>query len=276
MPDAFDCPSCGERIQVHLAPGTPMNCPRCAAPVTVPVAASDASMPMAAPVSPYGAGMAQPVRTGLAIAAMVCGIAGVITCIFPLGIVGLVLGIVALVKTGREPQVYGGRGMAIAGVCTGAISTLIIVPLLLVSILLPSFARARELSKRAVCNANLKGIGMAMAMYANENMEAFPPDLDTLVAGGSISQGMLTCPSADAANYVYIRGLTTAAPPGTPLIYEPIENHHNDGANILFTDLHVEFIKPPKLDEILAPYRNAELPEAADELNPERRRDNGR
>lgn len=257
MPDAFDCPSCGERIQIHLVPGTPMNCPRCAAPVTVPAAASDARMPMAAPVSPYGAGMAQPVRTGLAIAAMVCGIAGLITCVFPLGIVGLVLGIVALVKSNREPQVYGGRGMATAGVCTGAISTLmILVAFVLIPILLPSLARARELSKRAVCAEQLKGIGRAMAMYANENRDAFPPNLDMLVDAGWINEDMLECPSADGAKYVYIHGLTTAAPYETPLIYEPIENHHNEGANILFTDLHVEFFKPPKLDAILAPYRN--------------------
>ena len=258
MPDAFDCPSCGERIHVHLAPGTPMNCPRCAAPVTVPATASDIRMPMAAPVSPYAAGMAQPVRTGLAIAAMVCGIAGLITCVFPLGIVGLVLGIVALVKTGREPQVYGGRGMAVAGVCTGAISTLmVLVAFVSIPILLPSLARAREISKRAVCNANLKAIGTAMAMYANENMEAFPPNLDTLVADGSISQGMLTCPSADSANYVYVPGRTTNDPPDTVLMYEPLSNHHDEGANVLFVDLHVEFIKTPELDEILAPYRNA-------------------
>jgi prepilin-type N-terminal cleavage/methylation domain-containing protein len=45
---------------------------------------------------------------------------------------------------------------------------------LLISILLPSLARARELSKRSVCAANLKGIGTACHIYGNENEEWFP------------------------------------------------------------------------------------------------------
>jgi prepilin-type N-terminal cleavage/methylation domain-containing protein/prepilin-type processing-associated H-X9-DG protein len=42
---------------------------------------------------------------------------------------------------------------------------------LLISILLPSLSRARELSKRLVCAANLKGIGTSCKLYANDNYE---------------------------------------------------------------------------------------------------------
>jgi prepilin-type N-terminal cleavage/methylation domain-containing protein len=45
---------------------------------------------------------------------------------------------------------------------------------LLISILLPSLSRARELSKRLVCAANAKGIGTSCKIYANENEEAYP------------------------------------------------------------------------------------------------------
>ncbi len=45
---------------------------------------------------------------------------------------------------------------------------------LLISILLPSLARARELSRRAVCQANLKGMGTGFHTYANENADSFP------------------------------------------------------------------------------------------------------
>jgi prepilin-type N-terminal cleavage/methylation domain-containing protein/prepilin-type processing-associated H-X9-DG protein len=45
---------------------------------------------------------------------------------------------------------------------------------LLVSILLPSLNRARELAKRAVCAANLNGIGKGMVIYQAENRDAFP------------------------------------------------------------------------------------------------------
>ena len=45
---------------------------------------------------------------------------------------------------------------------------------LLVSILLPSLNRARELAKRAMCGSNLSGIGKAFALYNGENDDAWP------------------------------------------------------------------------------------------------------
>ncbi len=45
---------------------------------------------------------------------------------------------------------------------------------LLISILLPSLARARELSRRTVCAANVSGIGKGLYTYANENNDMFP------------------------------------------------------------------------------------------------------
>jgi prepilin-type N-terminal cleavage/methylation domain-containing protein len=45
---------------------------------------------------------------------------------------------------------------------------------LLISILLPSLARARELSKRTVCAANMKGMGTGFYTYANENNDDWP------------------------------------------------------------------------------------------------------
>lgn len=45
---------------------------------------------------------------------------------------------------------------------------------LLISILLPSLARAREITKRAVCAANLRGIGQGMKVYSNDNSDFYP------------------------------------------------------------------------------------------------------
>ncbi len=45
---------------------------------------------------------------------------------------------------------------------------------LLISILLPSLSRARELSKRLVCQSNVKGQGTAFKIYANDNEENWP------------------------------------------------------------------------------------------------------
>jgi len=48
---------------------------------------------------------------------------------------------------------------------------------LLISILLPSLSRARELSKRAVCSANLRGLGQSQHIYSNDNAELFTQDM---------------------------------------------------------------------------------------------------
>jgi prepilin-type N-terminal cleavage/methylation domain-containing protein/prepilin-type processing-associated H-X9-DG protein len=45
---------------------------------------------------------------------------------------------------------------------------------LLISILLPSLNRAREQANRIKCASNLKQIGLAIAIYANENKGGFP------------------------------------------------------------------------------------------------------
>ncbi len=45
---------------------------------------------------------------------------------------------------------------------------------LLISILLPSLSRARELSKRTVCMANQRGIGQAFYIYAQDDPGTFP------------------------------------------------------------------------------------------------------
>ncbi len=45
---------------------------------------------------------------------------------------------------------------------------------LLVSILMPSLSKARELAKRAVCQTNQKGIGTAMALYTGESRDQWP------------------------------------------------------------------------------------------------------
>ncbi len=56
------------------------------------------------------------------------------------------------------------------------IELLVVVAIIavLISILLPSLARARELARRTVCMANLDGLGNAATLYHEENKQIFP------------------------------------------------------------------------------------------------------
>ncbi len=58
---------------------------------------------------------------------------------------------------------------------------------LLISILLPSLAKARETANRAKCSNNLRQIGLAIAMYTNENKQAYPRTKWVTTAGLSMA-----------------------------------------------------------------------------------------
>jgi prepilin-type N-terminal cleavage/methylation domain-containing protein len=73
---------------------------------------------------------------------------------------------------------------------------------LLISILLPSLSRARELSKRLVCAANVKGIGTTGKIYANENQERWmtPPFKRGAIDAGGIDYVNDTEPGQDGGD----------------------------------------------------------------------------
>ena len=79
------------------------------------------------PQQPYGYAPGYPGpqrRNGLAVASMWTSIGGVVTCGLA-GIVGLILGIIALNQIRRDGT--AGRGMAIAGIVVGAVFTVFFV-----------------------------------------------------------------------------------------------------------------------------------------------------
>ncbi len=61
---------------------------------------------------------------------------------------------------------------------------------LLISILLPSLARAREITKRAVCASNLRGIGQGMKVYSNDNYDWFPTSPFNDTTSGTNTNGV--------------------------------------------------------------------------------------
>jgi hypothetical protein len=76
---------------------------------------------------------------GLSIGSMVCGIVGLVFFWsgwfgFPAGVVGLILGIVALSKS--KGTKYDGRGMAIAGVVCGGVAALFSLLIIIFAIIL--------------------------------------------------------------------------------------------------------------------------------------------
>ncbi len=85
---------------------------------------------------------------------------------------------------------------------------------LLIAILLPALAKARELANRAVCSVNVRSLIQSMIIYAQDNSQMFPTTLGTTGASytnaanlTSTSSSYLT-PTA-AAQYLFSSNNTT-------------------------------------------------------------------
>jgi prepilin-type processing-associated H-X9-DG protein len=147
---------------------------------------------------------------------------------------------------------------------------------LLISILLPSLNRARETANRVKCASNMRQVGLAIQLYANENKGKYPPDLGTLVLTQDITGQVFICPSGsngdarlagmkpeDAAkwvnehsDYVYLgKGMDARTGAEIVVLYEKADAHGGQGMNMLFGDGHVEFQMMPSAMKMIEDQR---------------------
>jgi prepilin-type processing-associated H-X9-DG protein len=162
--------------------------------------------------------------------------------------------------------------LATAGIVVGAV-TMLLGPCML-SILLPSLNRAREMANRVKCASNMRQIGQDLMLYANANRGQYPPDLDTLLKNGTLTSAEYVCPSSNDTpapagtpltagahlSYVYVPGQNSQAPSNAVLLYENMTDHRNDGTNVLFGDGHVQFVPRVKAQPMIAEIQRGQNP----------------
>jgi len=121
---------------------------------------------------------------------------------------------------------------------------------ILAGMLLPAIGSARERARRTSCMNNLKQMGIAMHLYATDNMERFPKTLQELVDGDYIDTlEVFKCPSAnsdipdsaDSGDYAYNSGLTESADSDTAIACDKPDNHKGQGGNILYVGGHIRW-----------------------------------
>jgi prepilin-type processing-associated H-X9-DG protein len=153
-----------------------------------------------------------------------------------------------------------------------SLCSIIGLPLLLFGVLAPSLCRSSETANRVKCASNERQIGQALDLYAKEHAGRYPDTLAELLTTQDITPEVFICPSGNGEkapgatpeeqannliapknlSYIYLgKGLTTSANPDTPILYEDLDNHDDDGANVLFTDGHVEWFSRKGLSAII-------------------------
>lgn len=110
------------------------------------------------------------------------------------------------------------------------------------AILMPALSKTKRIAQRTVSATNLKSIGLASIVYADDHNGDFPQTLDVLVSESDLSPKSLISPRKpdgfDGPDYILIKGLTTAAPAAMVLAYEN-PAFCDDEVNVLYLDGHV-------------------------------------
>ena len=123
-----------------------------------------------------------PRTSGMAISSLVLGISSFLCWIFT-GLPAIILGAIALRDIKRSGDELKGEGLAIAGIVTGSISMLIIIPAILIALLLPAIHAAREAARRNMSMNNMKQ--MVLAMYNHSEQQGTLPAAGSADAPGS-------------------------------------------------------------------------------------------
>jgi prepilin-type processing-associated H-X9-DG protein len=144
--------------------------------------------------SPYSSvPQSQPPRQGLSVTSLVLGILSFLGCSIFTGIPAIITGHIARGRAQRQPELYGGAGMALAGLILGYIGSVFIFIAMLAALLLPALARAKGRAQTIQCANQLKQVGLAIRIWGNDHNQKLPPDFLSM-SNELVLPKFLVCP----------------------------------------------------------------------------------
>ena len=208
--------------------------------------------------------------SGLAIASLVLGILSFFTC-FITAIPAIILGVVGLLKINKSSGQLKGTGLAIAGMALPAIAVPIMA--MLMAILMPALNNVKLLAQRQVCMTNMRGLGAAIVVYANDYDDKYPTAsqwCDLLIEYADVDPKSFRCRAGSDGEFSYgfnenLDGLGfDDASADTVMLFEIVggrnvvggpemlstERHKGEGCNIVFADGHTQFVRTRELGDL--------------------------
>ncbi len=191
------------------------------------------------------------------------------------GLVGLVAGVSGIFQRKRRGRKVSGDTLAMGGVIINLLCIALSFSMLLVE------GRRYKSAYRIFCGSNMHGLGKAILLYAKEHGDRYPTCnhwCDLLIKYANLSPKQFVCKAAmkkgDAGPSHY--AMNPYCEPNSPndvvLLFETkggwnqyggselltFNNHQGNGANVLFNDGYVEFVRPDKVDEMNWGYKRKE------------------
>ncbi len=171
------------------------------------------------------------------------------------GVPAIVLGILALTKINKSPATLKGQGLAIAGLVTGAIGTLLTFVILVVwgAAWTPAMASARTAAYDIVCLSNVKQIMVTSMTYAAAHDNTMPDTLDQLkpylIGAQPDKYPALFCHAAadqSKPSYEIVapgQKLSAVADPSKTIFVREIQPNHHGRRAVGYMDGHVEMVR---------------------------------
>jgi len=135
----------------------------------------------------------------LAITSLVLGIVSVLCLGILTGIPAIITGHIARGRARKFPDRYGNAGLGLAGFILGYVS-IVETAVILCAMLLPAvgaLGSARSTAEAIQCVNNLRQVGLAVQLYAQDNKDEFPRTVTQLAPYLGTSK-VLVCPSDPA------------------------------------------------------------------------------
>jgi len=222
-------------------------------------------LPLTAPAAPSK-------TNGLAIASLVLGILGL--CSFGItSLIGLILGVVSMVRINRSNGLSKGWGVAAAGTVVSGVF-LVMLPIV-AGLLLPALAKAKTKATTIMCMNNMRQLALAAVLYADDNKDQFPSAanwcdaLQKQVGTGKTFQCPL-CEQSHRCHYAFNAQLSGVgpskieSPAQTVLFFETdggwnvsggselmlTQPRHSRRVALAFVDGHVELVNVARLQNI--------------------------